>query len=298
MRLEDVVGKGKGLVATRAIARGELILKERPVLRRPDIAVAGAREIEELNREFTRLPPEQQAAIMELADNSKLGLLAGKSLIGIFVTNCLGLGSDATENGLFLTISRFNHSCRSNAIFSWSDSNQIESVYAVQDIPVGTEITVSYIRDQFMTVQERQQYLHRVYSFDCTCDLCTLDEAGRRASDRNRLRMKSLHDEIYRTIAAGRGRKGVKLVTDLVSLMDTEMIDPATIAAVQYDAVQGCLSAGDLEEASEWAWKAYENYAIAVGPDSDEALRMKGYAENPKSHYLAGGSGGVGCPTQ
>ena len=39
--IADIPGKGKGLVANRKISKGELVIKERPVVRGKDVFIKG-----------------------------------------------------------------------------------------------------------------------------------------------------------------------------------------------------------------------------------------------------------------
>jgi len=80
---------------------------------------------------------------------------------GIVKTNAMPLGTNASSGGIFPNCSRFNHSCCSNASYSWCNKLGLERVFAVQDIKEGEEISVSYLSEQFgMTPgSERRRHL-------------------------------------------------------------------------------------------------------------------------------------------
>ena len=69
--------------------------------------------------------------------------------------------------GLFPTGALVNHSCTPNAMQSFSQQRII--FRALQPIPAGTEITISYI-ELAATRSERRQQLLDQYYFDIDCD--------------------------------------------------------------------------------------------------------------------------------
>ena len=78
-----------------------------------------------------------------------------KSPQGIFGTNCVPRG-DFNEQIVCPVISRFNHSCRPNAIYMWREDQNAEVVLATRDISIGEEICVSYFDSRMMTQEQRQ----------------------------------------------------------------------------------------------------------------------------------------------
>ena len=71
-------------------------------------------------------------------------------------------------------ISRFNHSCSSNANVTWNEDEKAKVVQSVSNIKIGDEITVNYDwQETSMTKFEtRQDYLSKNWGFKCCCDLC------------------------------------------------------------------------------------------------------------------------------
>jgi hypothetical protein len=72
---------------------------------------------------------------------------------------------------LFREASMFNHSCVPNVLFKWNSAKPAGEFYALQDIPQGNELLVSYI-DQFATKADRLKFLKGSYGFDCDCPKC------------------------------------------------------------------------------------------------------------------------------
>ncbi|KAJ0345382.1 hypothetical protein COL154_007808 [Colletotrichum chrysophilum] len=68
-------------------------------------------------------------------------------------------------------ISKINHSCRSNAASQWDWVLLAHRLWAVRDIAVGEEITISYF-DPIQTLRERQRYAKETLGFECACSHC------------------------------------------------------------------------------------------------------------------------------
>ncbi|KAL3641315.1 Histone-lysine N-methyltransferase ashr1 [Castilleja foliolosa] len=71
--------------------------------------------------------------------------------------------------GLYPVISVINHSCSPNSVLVFED--RLAVVRAMQQIPKGTEVSISYIELAGSTVT-RQKALKEQYFFTCTCARC------------------------------------------------------------------------------------------------------------------------------
>ncbi|KAK6939821.1 SET domain, partial [Dillenia turbinata] len=71
--------------------------------------------------------------------------------------------------GLYPIISIINHSCLANAVLIFE--GRLAVVRAVQHIPKGTEVLISYIETAGSTIT-RQKALKEQYLFNCTCPRC------------------------------------------------------------------------------------------------------------------------------
>ncbi|KAI6374046.1 hypothetical protein MCOR25_003279 [Pyricularia grisea] len=100
----DIPGKGKGVVATANILKGELLFRERPVLvetmARPKYL--GAKHHSKLlERAWTRLPPSKRDAVLGLSHHSGAHVLRG-----IMDSNTFGMTLNGVpHSGLFPRIS-------------------------------------------------------------------------------------------------------------------------------------------------------------------------------------------------
>ncbi|XP_021900600.1 histone-lysine N-methyltransferase ASHR1 isoform X2 [Carica papaya] len=71
--------------------------------------------------------------------------------------------------GLYPVVSIINHSCLPNAVLVFE--GRVAVVRAVQNIPKGSEVSISYIETAGSTMT-RQKVLKEQYFFDCTCPRC------------------------------------------------------------------------------------------------------------------------------
>ena len=89
-------------------------------------------------------------------------------------------GAQQRQTLVFENISRINHSCASNATFTWFSKSQAAEVRATQPIKAGDEITINYGASG--SVLQRQHDLQQCFHFKCTCERCRSElEAERQA---------------------------------------------------------------------------------------------------------------------
>jgi len=192
----ELAGRGTGLVAACDLQPGVLLLAEPPLLTVPWwqrlTQFNRSRERSELlSKQLLGLSKEKQEGFWRLAD-CKAEPGEEPSIDGIWRTNNFALGPSGpkTNNGLFLQISRFNHSCQPLAEFSWNPVRKKQEVRVVRPIMRGTEITVSYF-SHLVAAQDRlsrKKYLETFYGFPCDCAACSL--AGQEGEDDDRERAK------------------------------------------------------------------------------------------------------------
>ena len=200
--IRDVPGKGKGLVATRRIAKGTRILSEQPLIQIPPLAdmaeLCHDEEKREIVRDFIdgRFPADRRKAFFALhnafpngADAKYVGRLRTNGFRlstlrnGPFHHDLDGEGDSSDEEeehgepiAVFRNASRINHDCESNAHNMWNEITERYTVHALRDIDAGEEITVNYTcyTACFCTRHQRQTVLREQYAFDCSCRLCSL----------------------------------------------------------------------------------------------------------------------------
>ncbi|KAF4974825.1 hypothetical protein FZEAL_8321 [Fusarium zealandicum] len=172
-KLKPSPGKGWGAFATRRIGNGALLLREKPLW------VIGKQHTEiteqDIRAAFQGLPPRSKQQFLFLRDNAYGKFTDMKSACA---ENSFQVASEAEMEkgvrayGLFILLSRFNHSCVPNSIVPVTTTGR-EAIasYATKDIMPGEEITFCYNTDfQFRTRQDR----HKELCFVCECKACQL----------------------------------------------------------------------------------------------------------------------------
>ncbi|KAI0761262.1 hypothetical protein BD413DRAFT_617143 [Trametes elegans] len=282
-KLQDVPGKGKGLIATRTIAQGELILTEPPLLQQ-DRQSSNAIIVHALGQ----LSEAQQREYFSLA-NAHRGALPPP--LGIFKTNALpcgdhdpGRGVHAESGAVFALGSRFNSSCTPNVNNCWDDGRGEITFWAARDIVAGEELLIAYgglCEDK----ETRRARLRTAFGFDCACDAYSLEGDASKRSDDRRVELAQLYDEIGR--CGSSPAAGVQKVNRVLKLLKEEGLFDVLAPPYYYDAFQFCASS-DLKNAKAWAQKACDGYSAVRGPQSESAKRMRRYAKNPRAHPVYG----------
>ncbi|KAF4577219.1 hypothetical protein EYR36_005206 [Pleurotus pulmonarius] len=205
----EISGKGLGMVATKDLAPGDLIVAERPLLVAPRLLRTlgsvvfhdnATKEQQEAAKSFEtektiryaydRMRPEDQAAYMKL-HNAHLHDGSGP-LFGIMRTNRYALFDlqGETYTGVFEDLSRINHSCCPNADRRFNRATLSMQLFAARNIKKGEQITTSYC-DLLAPYATRQLSL-APYGIRCDCPAC-LDHVE---SDKNRLRISRLQSAV------------------------------------------------------------------------------------------------------
>lgn len=215
--IQDVPGKGKGLIATRKIVQGTRIICEEPILKVPnvkeDIGLTGrSLFLRLLTSRVEALSPNKLRQFLALFN--PLANVPALKYFGTIQVNGLELDSfttaarypslntnavasieteagddDFEEVGVFAHASRINHDCEGNVYNSWNGLTKRYTIHALQDIEKGEEITINYI-ESHIPRHERQARLRVQYKFNCTCRLCTLPSQQSQKHDNNMMDLR------------------------------------------------------------------------------------------------------------
>ncbi|CAE7197827.1 Smyd3 [Symbiodinium natans] len=175
--------RGRCLLATEDAEPGDVLIREKASFVHDMGSNVSQQGAEEIWMQFHQLPSETQAAILGLfcpeqpvraLEDSPGYMLASddqRRLLGILKVNSVKLRGPGA--GVFLTISRANHSCRPNCAFVLSDDATCGLV-AIQEIKADEEITVSYISESnlLLPILQRRSALLRPWQFTCACPRC------------------------------------------------------------------------------------------------------------------------------
>ncbi len=88
----------------------------------------------------SEMPTDSRAALFALSDRQSELTGAGKTLWGIWQTNCIPLGSYRTS-AVFPTVARLNHSCLPNASMRWCPELRAQQVRAAAPVATGEEVS-------------------------------------------------------------------------------------------------------------------------------------------------------------
>ena len=198
---ERLPGKGISCIATKDIKKGSLVLRESPQLFLTDQMVEDLDNLEknviesflgmsrENRKKYMRLhniyrkrenwseemKNDLQERAAKLAKNemvvSNLSMEKALKVWGIYKTNTF-------TNGVYLKMSRFNHSCQPNTELFWNQETDTQDVRALRKIKQGEEITHCYtsLYDGMWSRDERRIKLKSDYNFDCNCEGCDITE--------------------------------------------------------------------------------------------------------------------------
>jgi len=274
-KVELVQGKGLGCIALRDIAPGECVLREPAAVKFVDSDPAW---IANAKQQMETLPLAEQELVMSLMDCRD----PPKSLAGIIITNNYSLGLGSSSGGLFVELSRFNHSCRPNCEQSWDDAAQEIQVYASEAIQAGEEMC-TYFVDPRMPRPDRQETFKQVYRFTCVCPACSGDDAER---DPARAELLRIGGQIKRL--GGRDpTRGVQLVREMLDVYRRDGITAKSFwTDACYHACQLSLLSGDVSGAQDWARQALHWSRVCHGPQHGETLRLLRLSEHPEDHKV------------
>ncbi|KFY05165.1 hypothetical protein O988_00216 [Pseudogymnoascus sp. VKM F-3808] len=280
--IQDMTGKGIGVVAQQDIQTGARILCEPPLFTTADLSIISQMELFIAN-ELKGLSKAQQRQFLSLHNN-----FPGKQAFsGIVRTNALPLGPGSPTGGIFPIISRINHSCRPNTQHTWNSLKKHETIHAIRNIKKGEEITISY--NLGGPSKWRRLRMKENFNFDCTCDLCSQPDEVLKVSDDRQVRIQILDDAIgdASRLMTSPGN-ALSDCRELLSLYEVEAITDARVARVCYDAFQICITHGDEARASSFARMAYETRLYLEGEDSSDTQKMKVFITSPAKHMSFG----------
>ena len=169
-KLVEIEGKGRGLVATRNLEVGDLVVSEKAFLKLPDqlLPRPSYETMLRSSETMSRLQPDLRAKLMKLScpadaileDESQILCLKFKAnSIGIYKSN---------DSAVFEVISMINHSCKPNvAWFTKEEDEMLKEVRVCRKIKEGEEIVLSYISlSSFPLRQQRMDEL-KLRGFEC-----------------------------------------------------------------------------------------------------------------------------------
>lgn len=286
-RVEEIPGKGLGLVATRRLERGEALMREAPifivhtdVLRRAAAGPGPIRDLLDLG--FRRLPPAARDLLLRETQTSARSKC--HRLIDMLATNGYDVGLQGFSGtgphvGLYPAVSRLNHDCRPNLAYR-TDSSLVHRNRVARTVLPGQELTVSYL-DPFLPRRHRRAQTRRHWGFECECRLCSLPGMLALEGDRRLRRIRQLELDM----SSWDSMVSIDDVRELVRGYEEERLDikialPLAVAAENANAL------GYDEEARAYAARAIEAGLLEMEMEEGGSLRtMRAILEDAKGHY-------------
>jgi len=268
MKIELVEDRGRGMVATRDIQQGQLVVEDRAILSaeydivtNPDNwdslvkAVAGLQE-EDQDRFYSLQPRQVQAVQPELLGLGGEGRRGELYTAQIVLNNGIALEDPGYNGkvGIFPRLSLINHSCTPNAKWSQMEGDiERKEVRALTMIKKGEEITCSYFGDAqemvFASKYDRQQFLES-WNFECHCLLCSLNQEELASNEIERKKLRDLSEEILNEKNAVRKARLCLEKLEGVKKMGLEMLPE-----LSYTYQQVFMACWSTEE-DDWRMKA------------------------------------------
>ncbi|KIJ24208.1 hypothetical protein M422DRAFT_275073 [Sphaerobolus stellatus SS14] len=160
----------------------EVVIIEGPILFFPNMMSVYLKDTSLAIDILGRMQPRTRQTFLSLSNAKDISV---PQLMGIMATNGIGISlkkGSQMFGGIFLDISRINHSCGPNITWIWNRYLFVNIVQASRNTHKGEEIITEYeTLDQ--TYADRRFELERKYNFKCTYDYCTNTPA---TSDHNR----------------------------------------------------------------------------------------------------------------
>ena len=246
----EIPGKGQGLVATVQLPVGTIIIEESPL-----ITYDNHNTVEEMVTKFRCLTDEQKNQVLSLHDPGPTSFLGGympltlvggteEKVVRIFSENSITLCGrqemNINKSGLYGSISRINHSCAPNVVWSWlqrDESRSVAQVRVCRKIKEGEEILVNYCghSGKFPLKDERQMIIKEL-SFICNCEVCSLTGDKLMENERARERMQDLNDAILAKAGIGLFEPALKDANEKLKIMKSikkEMILQIPVALME-----------------------------------------------------------------
>jgi SET domain len=286
--LQDVPGRGKGLVATGKISKGTRILSEEAVVTVSE-PVSSERLRTSICQQVEALSEDQRQAFLSM-HNIHPYRNAAEQYLGIVRTNSLPAEAVGDKGAIFLEACRINHTCDNNAQKNWNEKIKRHTVHALRDINRSEEITITYL-GPLKNRKARQKALQEKFGFLCLCRLCSLPPEQSQESDR---RLEEIHrlDGVIDQL----GTEGI-LVSPLrtlryfdqqVRLYNEQGREDVGFAQAFVNAAQLVIANSDLARGRILAERAASVWKTTLGSDSTQAIKHGALEQDPSKYELFG----------
>ncbi|KHN94545.1 lysine methyltransferase [Metarhizium album ARSEF 1941] len=312
-----IPGKGRGLVATRMLHRGDRIFADTPVLLVDAEAYRSrdARWVALPHLAVDRLPGSTQDLFWDMharpgGEDAVTGRIDPNSFeveiddglyYAVFPEIAVSVPDSSspppsppsppspasTSDGRVWIRQRINHDCRPNAIYYFDAETLTQRVHAVTDIAPGTELSVTYIAPVERGAERAAQLL-RSWGFNCSCSACRQPSELAHMSDKRIAAIDGLVERLRAAAAdddddddeGWASAAAPQMAEALVSLYRQERLHGDMHEGLQLAALAHC-AAGNYWDTVKYAHLAGERGALFDGPSRDDLARLARLAERP-----------------
>ena len=157
-------------------------------------------------------------------NNHPLSSPSEKRVVGIIKSNAHH-SNDKGSRGLYLIMSRFDHSCKPNLGYGFNGWEM--RLYTTCDVQAGEELCQCYSdMVYFCNRIERREFLNRKFNFDCICRGCTNnDEQLSRQSDTRRERLRFLAEALAKRDRIAIKKSDLEMILESIDLMKLESLE-------------------------------------------------------------------------
>lgn len=222
-REATVPGKGRGLLASRRLLPGQVLLFELPLL-------VGSLSLNPhlILQQYDRLARDKKEKIQQLTcvesstkfDNIQQLTDQEKKVLKIFQANSISVG-DGDMGGLYETISLLNHSCAPNVLWQQSATPLGMEVWVCREVVEGEELEASYC--VFPSLPLRQARMDRLYKqrdFHCRCSVCSLSGEELQENENIRKRIQECTTEIPKLLQMSGPEEALNMAEKKIELME------------------------------------------------------------------------------
>ncbi|KAK4032175.1 SET domain-containing protein 5 [Parachaetomium inaequale] len=258
--VRHIPGKGKGLIATRKIPRGQVFMVDYAAIV-ADTHLPGrvkrAQGHQLLREAIERLPGAEEVLGLARSSLDPENVPVSEDVMR---TNAFSVEIGGRDYmALFPRIARMNHACKPSAITRFNATTLSNTATAFHDILPNDEITISYSIFGLPSSARHETLLSK-WGFTCTCALCSLPASELAESDERRVRISRLGKEVIELVEKGGTenlREAAGLYAEAVDAVREEGLVPHL--GGHYE-VLGRLwgASGEVERGREWVRRGRE----------------------------------------
>ncbi|ETS76754.1 hypothetical protein PFICI_12141 [Pestalotiopsis fici W106-1] len=296
-RVQEMPGKGKGLIAQRNLEAGDHIMSTTPSVMIDynlftDLAEADELMALQVAAVEGGLSDAHRGIFMALSTHDDDFADHAERVSKIIHTNSFDItldgivpkndeGVDENFYTVFPEISRMNHDCRPNAEYYFDPATFAQHVHAARPIAAGEEITISYI-DPIQTRQDRLDRLDNSWHFPCSCSACMQNRDMTAASDARIHQILEIRKQLREWAPSSQATPAMAEL--MISLYEQERLwtmlyEAYTYAAIEYN------GAGEPWAATKYARLAVQRGLASGGPNHSDVHEMEALARNPWEHW-------------